>query len=105
MSIIENTVATPASASNDKQAVADLRSAFDHQRAAFATDRDPSLVERRARIEALMGMMAANRERISAALAADFGCHPIGAAELIEVLGVLSRAKYVLEHLEDWMAP
>ena len=58
-----------------------------------------------ARIEALMGMMAANRERISAALATDFGSHPVGAAELIEVLGVLGRARYVLDHLEDWMAP
>jgi len=103
MSIIENNVV--ATAGDDGQAIADLHTAFDRQRAAFATDRDPSLAERRARIEALMGMMAANRERISAALATDFGSHPVGAAELIEVLGVLGRARYVLDHLEDWMAP
>ena len=100
MSIVENTIAA-----SDTQAIADLRVAFDRQRAAFAADRDPSMAERRTRIEALMGMMAANRERISDALAADFGSHPVGAAELIEVLGVLGRARYVLENLEAWMAP
>ncbi len=100
MSIVENIVHA-----SDGEAIAALHAAFDRQRAAFATDRDPSLAERRARIEALMGMMAANRERISAALAADFGSHPVGAAELIEVLGVLGRAPYVLAHLEEWMAP
>jgi coniferyl-aldehyde dehydrogenase len=105
MSIIEHIVAASADGTNDAQAIANLRSAFDRQRAAFATDRDPPLAERRARIEALIGMMAANRERISAALAADFGSHPTGAAELIEVLGVLGRAQYVLAHLEEWMAP
>ena len=105
MSIIEHTVAASIDGTNDARAIANLRSAFDRQRAAFATDRDPPLAERRARIEALIGMMAANRERISAALAADFGSHPIGAAELIEVLGVIGRAKYVLDHLEEWMAP
>jgi coniferyl-aldehyde dehydrogenase len=103
MSIIENSIVPTAG--DDAQAIADLQTAFDRQRAAFATDRNPSLAERRARIEALMGMMAANRERISAALAADFGSHPVGAAELIEVLGVLGRAQYVLAHLEEWMAP
>ena len=103
MPIIDNTIATGDS--HDVRAIASLRAGFDHQRAAFAADRNPSLAERRARIEALMGMMAMNRTRISAALAADFGSHPTGAAELIEVLGVLGRARYVLENLEQWMAP
>lgn len=105
MSIIEKGAAAFDAASDDTGEIADLHRAFDRQRAAFAADRDPSLAERRARIEAVMGMMGANRERISAALTADFGNHPIGAAELIEVLGVLGRAKYVQEHLEEWMAP
>ena len=102
MAIVEH---TQADNNTDTQAIAQLRAAFDNQRAAFASDRDPSLAERRTRIETLMGMMATNRERISAALAADFGSHPKGAAELIEVLGVLGRAGYVLENLEAWMAP
>ena len=105
MSIIESTPSETAPERSDREAIADLRSAFDRQRAAFSADRDPPLAERRARIEVLMAMMAVNHERISAALAADFGSHPVGAAELIEVLGVLGRARYVLDHLEEWMAP
>ncbi len=86
-------------------AIAALQDAFAAQRHAFAADRHPTLAERRRRIEALMGMMAANRERIGAALSSDFGVHPVPATDLIEVLGVLTRARYVLEQLEGWMAP
>ena len=101
MSILEAPITTVHEAS----AIAGLRAAFDAQRAAFAADRDPPLDERRRRIEALIGMMLANRERISAALSQDFGSHPVPASDLIEVLGVVSRAQYVLANLEAWMAP
>ena len=90
---------------DDAAAVAAMRAAFDSQRRAFAKDRKPSLEVRRSRLGALMGMMASNRERISAALAEDFGAHPVPASDLIEVLGVLARAQYAMEHLEAWMAP
>ena len=90
---------------NDAAAITKLEAAFHAQRAAFAADRNPSLEERRSRLAALMGMLAANRERISAALAQDFGTHPVPASDLIEVLGPLGRARYVSEHLEAWMAP
>ena len=90
---------------NDAAAIEKLQTAFQAQREAFAADRNPSLQERRNRLAALMGMLAANRERISAALAQDFGTHPVPASDLIEVLGPLGRARYVSEHLEEWMAP
>jgi coniferyl-aldehyde dehydrogenase len=89
----------------DEPAIAELNAAFEAQRRAFAADRNPGLEERRRRIETLVGMMLTHRERISAALIQDFGAHPVGASDLIEVLGVIGRAQYVLEHLEDWMAP
>ena len=50
-------------------------------------------------------MMLAHREAIADALTADFGAHPRPASDLIEVLGVVGRAHYVLEHLEEWMRP
>ncbi len=90
---------------NDAAAIDKLQAVFKAQRQAFAADRNPSLEERRSRLAALMGMLAANRERISAALAVDFGTHPVPASDLIEVLGPLGRARYVSEHLEEWMAP
>lgn len=106
MSILDD---APVSLSNqggaDEQAIANLQAAFAVQRRAFAADRDPSIDERRARIGAIMGMLVGNRERIVAALNDDFGSHPKGAAELIEILGVIGRAQYVLDHLEEWMRP
>ena len=89
----------------DEPQIAILHAAFAMQRNAFAADRNPSLAERRSRLEALIGMMAANRAKIAKALASDFGTHPVPASDLIEVLGVIGRANYVLEHLEAWMQP
>ena len=90
---------------DDTAAIAELRAAFDVQRRAFATDRRPSLDVRRERVGRIAPMMIANRERISAALAQDFGSHPTGAADLIETLAVVGRVQYVLENLEAWAAP
>ena len=102
MSILENSVAV---AGDDREAIVAMKAAFDAQREGFARDRNPSLAERCARLQVLMGMMIGNRKRISAAIAEDFGSHPVPASDLIEVLGVVGRAQYVLEHLEEWMAP
>jgi coniferyl-aldehyde dehydrogenase len=93
------------STTNDDAAIASLKSAFAAQRAAFHADRYPSLEERKARISKLVGMLLAYRERISAALSKDFGCHPVPASDLIEVLGPVARAQYVLSKLEEWMRP
>ncbi|CAN5208478.1 coniferyl aldehyde dehydrogenase [soil metagenome] len=105
MSILETVTRPALGADDDTAAITALDTAFQAQRQAFATDRNPSLAERRTRIEMLMGMLVTNRSRISAALNQDFGAHPGPASDLIEVLGVLGRAHYVLEHLEAWMQP
>ena len=86
-------------------ALAALRIALDVQRRAFAVDRSPSVEVRRERVGRIAAMMLSNRERIGAALAADFGAHPRGAAQLIETLGIAARAHYVSGQLEKWMAP
>ena len=90
---------------DDVRAIADLAVAVERQRAAFADDRAPDLAERRRRLEALIAMLLAHRAAIGDALIADFGAHPRPAADLIEVLGVVGRAQYVLDHLADWMQP
>lgn len=106
MSILESSTSTTTqSTTHDDAAIAELHAAFKAQRAAFHADRQPSLDERKARIARLIEMLLGNRERISAALSADFGCHPAPASDLIEVLGPVGRAKYVLDRLEDWMRP
>jgi coniferyl-aldehyde dehydrogenase len=104
MSILQSSTTTQ-STTNDDAAIAEMTAAFKAQRVAFHADRQPSLDERRARIGRLIEMLLGNRQRISAALSADFGCHPVPASDLIEVLGPVGRAKYVLDRLEDWMRP
>jgi coniferyl-aldehyde dehydrogenase len=89
----------------DGAAIAEMNTAFAAARGAFARNRSPTLIERRGRLEALIHMMLKNRERISTALSSDFGVHPVPASDLIEVLGVVGRASYVLAHLEEWLQP
>ena len=106
MSILESItqVLTPP-LTNDETAIAELRTAFGAQRAAFLTDRQPSIEVRKTRIGKIIEMMLSHRERISSALSEDFGCHPVAASELIEVLGPVGRAQYALDRLEEWMRP
>src|ERR1700722_6187314 len=105
MSILESAAARPSLNGLDEAAIAELHAAFSAAREAFAANRNTTLAERRGRIEALIPIMLEFRERISAALSQDFGTHPVPTADLIEVLGVVGRAKYVLEHLEEWSRP
>ena len=95
----------PTPANDDSAAIRETVAAFEAQRRAFSADRAPSLAERRARIEALVGALVGNRARIGEALSSDFGHHPSGASDLIEMLGIVGRAQFVLEHLEAWMQP
>ena len=106
MSILGNPTQTPApSSASDDAAIAELNAAFAAQRAAFNADRQPSLDERRSRIGKLIQMLLGHRQRIAAALNDDFGSHSAAASDLIEVLGPVARATYVLERLEEWMRP
>lgn len=101
MAILNN---TGKSVYEDATAIEQLKRAFEAQKKAFAANRNPSMSQRSERLQALIGMMTENKDRIGEALATDFGAHPKPAADLIEVLGVIGRAAYVLEHLEEWMA-
>ena len=92
-------------AGSDEAAIAELHELFDLQRAAFLRDTYPSVADRRARLEALMGMVVGNRDRIHAALREDFAVHPAAQSDMTEVLTVMGRAAFTHQHLEEWMAP
>jgi coniferyl-aldehyde dehydrogenase len=100
-------LAAPASdhCGSDAGAIAELELAFIAARRAFEAHRNPRLKERQERLQALIHIMLQYRVKISDALSSDFGCHPVPASDLIEVLGVVGRAAYALEHIEEWMAP
>ncbi len=105
MSILEDAPKVLAPETGDAAAIDDLHAAFAAQRRAFAADRSPTLAERQSRVGKLIPMLLTNRARIADALAQDFGAHPVGASDLIEVLGVVGRAQYVLARMEEWMRP
>jgi coniferyl-aldehyde dehydrogenase len=92
-------------AGSDEAAIAELHELFGLQRKAFLADTYPSVAERRARLEALMGMVFGNRDRIHEALREDFAVHPDALSDLAEVLTVAGRAGFTHQHLEEWMAP
>jgi coniferyl-aldehyde dehydrogenase len=96
---------TTAATSGDTAAIAELHEVFAAQREAFMRDRYPSVADRRARLEALTGMVIGNRDRIHEALREDFAVHPDALSDLVEVLTVAGRAAFTHQHLEDWMAP
>ena len=106
-STLEKDLTAPASdiSRSDANAIAELGLAFAAARRGFESHRCPTLKERQESLQALIHMMLQHRVKISDALSSDFGCHPVPASDLIEVLGVVGRAAYALEHLEEWMAP
>jgi coniferyl-aldehyde dehydrogenase len=95
----------PGATSSDEEAIAELHELFARQREAFLKDSYPSVADRRARLEALMGMVMGNRDRIHAALHEDFAIHPDALSDLAEILSVVGRAAFAHQHLEAWMAP
>ncbi|HTU11546.1 MAG TPA: aldehyde dehydrogenase family protein [Allosphingosinicella sp.] len=105
MTVIPADSGPPPLLPDDAGSIARLGEAFARQREAFGRDRAPGAGERRARLQALIGMLVANRARISAAIASDFGAHPAPASDLIEVLGVIGRAHHALANLDEWMRP
>ena len=102
MAITEPTTQAPGS---DVEAISELHETFSAQKAAFLRDTYPSAAERRARLEALTGMVAGNRSAIHEALREDFAVHPDALSDLAEVLTVMGRAALAHQHIEEWMAP
>jgi coniferyl-aldehyde dehydrogenase len=90
---------------DDSAAIEELGATFAAQKAAFLQDTYPTVAERRSRLEALTGMVAANRGRIHEALRADFAAHPDAQSDMAEVLTVMGRAAFTHQHLEEWMGP
>ncbi len=88
---------------SDDTAITALRSRFESQRRAFRAHPNPSLAERQGHLQALAGMMMANRDRIRTAMSDDFAVHPELFTDLIECLGIAGRAAYAMTQLETWM--
>ena len=81
-----------------------LKSLFAKQKAAFSANPYPSKKEREDRLDAIIGAVLANRDKIHAAFKEDFSAHPNAQADFIEIFGVVERLHYARSMLSDWMA-
>ncbi|MDQ1636363.1 MAG: coniferyl-aldehyde dehydrogenase, partial [Frankiaceae bacterium] len=88
---------------SDDAAIANLHARFESQRRAFRAHPNPSLAERQGHLQALAGMMMANRDKIRTAMSEDFAVHPELFTDLIECLGIAGRAAYAMTQLGTWM--
>ena len=84
---------------------AELDRLFALQKAAFGTDRSPSLETRLDRLRALDNMMIQFREPFRKAISADFGSHHPLVTDLFESGAVIARGRYIQACLAQWMEP
>ena len=84
---------------------ADMRAIFDAQRQAFRRAGAPSLHERRADLKKLADAIGRSRERLMAAISADFGHRSRHETELGELFPAQSAIRHTLAHLARWMRP
>jgi coniferyl-aldehyde dehydrogenase len=75
------------------------------QRAAHRRDGIPDLETRLSRIDRLTLAILEHVDEIVEALNADFGNRPALASLRSDIVGGVSEAEYIREHLEEWMRP
>jgi coniferyl-aldehyde dehydrogenase len=85
--------------------LADMRAIFDAQRQAFLRAGAPSLHERREDLKKLADAIGRSRERLMAAISADFGHRSRHETELGELFPAQSAIRHTLAHLARWMRP
>jgi len=87
----------------DLVAIEKLEETFLLQKAAYLIDPDPSLEARLDLLSRIGPMMMENQGRIVEALNSDYGHHSDLTAIMFDVLNVVERSVYVMEHLPQWM--
>ncbi len=97
--------APPATSDADSAAIADLQQRFSAHRQAFLRQPFPEARERRAHLYALAQALLDNRERLRAALRADFAVHPDATSDLVDIGGPVSRALSAARQVARWMRP
>lgn len=83
----------------------ELQRSFAAQRAAFDSERDPSLAVRRDRLRRLASLTADHEAEIVAAIAGDFGTRPSQETRLAELFMVSVGIRHALRHLARWTSP
>src|SRR5262245_43284904 len=82
-----------------------MRQVFAAQRQAFDRDRNPSLKERRDRLERAITLVVDHEEAWCDAIAADFSGRPREQTRLADLVPALDTLRYTRRHLRAWMRP
>jgi coniferyl-aldehyde dehydrogenase len=99
MDLSQPNVATPMNVSNT------LQSKFLDARAAYALDRNPTVVARRVTLEKLEQLLVENSAEIQAAISADFGNRSTHETQLLEMFPALSAIRHARAQVKSWMSP
>ncbi|RQS67485.1 coniferyl aldehyde dehydrogenase [Burkholderia sp. Bp8963] len=81
----------------------DLAAHFEHQRAAFAREPDPSLAVRVSRLDRLLALLDTHEAAIVRAIDADFGGRSAYETRLAELFVVRTGIRHARAHLKQWM--
>jgi coniferyl-aldehyde dehydrogenase len=81
----------------------DMRQTFDAMRAASLRAQTPPWPERADRLQRLRALVKDNREKIAAAISADFHNRAVQETELAEVFPALEGIAHALRHGKHWM--
>lgn len=95
----------PSATAPASTTVADLRERFEAQRTAFRNEPFPTLEVRSERVQKLVSLLLANRDRIAEAVNADFGHRSKHESLMVEVFLPVSAARFVLKNIKRWMRP
>ena len=95
------TVASPP----DTASGPDLRALLDRQRAAFATDINPSLATRLDRLDRLERLVERDGDAFATAIGRDFGTRSPIVTGLTETLVLRAGLRHARRHLKAWMKP
>lgn len=78
---------------------------LERQREACLKDRIPSADTRREQLRRLAALAVENRDRLTAAVNADFGGRPAMETELLELVPLTASIRHARRHLKGWMKP
>ncbi len=82
-----------------------MHEVFERQRRAFAAQPYPELAQRKARLNALKGVLRRYQDLIVEAVGADFGCRSGPETRLVEILGPVLEANHAIASMNRWARP
>ncbi|MFA7270402.1 MAG: coniferyl aldehyde dehydrogenase [Sterolibacterium sp.] len=88
---------------SENHSIADMKSLFEAQRIAFASDTNPVHSLRKDRLDRLLAMTGKYQEAIAEAISADFGHRSRHETILAEIFVAFAGIRHARRHLSDWM--